>query len=394
MSAHAMLGPSGSKRWLECPPSARAELSYPNTDSEASIEGTLAHDIGEVLIKERLGIITRQKAQFDFQALAAHRLYNLEMLEYAKGYRDFVLEIFSKALAIDQKAVIFVERRFELTRWVPESFGRTDITITAGYKLIVIDLKYGQGERVEAIGNTQTRLYALGALDEMRVQFPHISEVEMYIHQPRLKNFGVDRISAYELWQWAEEYLKPRAAKAFLGQGDFKAGDHCKFCRAKARCRELSEYARTPAGSKDFADPNTLTDEEIAEIGRTNPLLVSYSRDVAEYMLLKAIRENKQWPGFKKVEGRSNRTITDEKEAVRKLMAHGYKDVINIKIKGFGELEALVGATHLTEILGPLIQKPEGKPTLVISGDSRSSYHSADSDFQVIDPNTVKQAFK
>jgi len=393
MAAHALLGPSGASRWLACPPSARAELSYENTENEAAAEGTLAHDISEVLIKERLGHITRQKAQHDFDALKTRPwvnpstkevkyFYNAEMLEYCKGYMNFVLEVWSKALAYDPKAVIIIEARFELDRWIPESFGRTDVTIIAGNTLYVIDFKYGKGVRVEALGNKQTRLYALGGVNKFAGQYP-LQNVEMYIYQPRLQNFGSDTISTYDLWMWAEGYVKPRAQKAFVGLGDYEAGDHCTFCRAKPRCRTASEYARTPAGSTKFADPNILTDEEIVEIAKANKLLMSYSKDVVEYMLKRALG-GKEWPGFKIVEGRSVRQILDEQKAIIALIQAGYKEVYDIKIKTLGSLEALVGASHLTEILGPLLSKPSGKPTLVSESDSRGSYQTAASEFKVI----------
>jgi len=384
MSDHALLGPSKSKQWLTCTPSVRAETGYPNESNEAAEEGTLAHDICEVLIKERLGKITKQKAVFDFNALIKGKLskyYNAEMLEYCKGFLAFVMEKWSYALSIDPRAVIIIEERFELARWIPESFGRTDVTIIAGHLMVVIDLKYGQGVRVEAKGNTQTRLYALGGLDKFKSVYP-IQEVEMHIWQPRLQNFGTDRISAYELWEWAETFVKPRAQKAFVGLGDYEAGDHCKFCKAKPRCRTASEYARTPAGRVNFADPNTLTDEEIAEIALTLPLLMSYGKDVTAYMLTKALAQGKQWPGFKLVEGRSNRQIVDEQAAILKLYNKGYKEVYDTKIKPFGQLDAIVGATNLSEILGNLIVKPSGKPTLVPDGDTRTSYQTAASEFK------------
>lgn len=393
MAAHALLGPSGASRWLACPPSARSESYYPNEDNLAAAEGTLAHDISDVMVNQHFGFITVQKAKHDFEKLQnrpwtdneqkVHYLYSPEMLVHCKNYLGFIVEIFSRALAIDPKAVILIEQNVDLTRWIPEGFGRTDITIIAGHTLFVIDFKYGQGVRVEAVGNKQMRMYALGSLDKFKDKFPGLQTVEMHIYQPRLKNFGVDVISAYELWNWAEEVVRPIAQKAFLGLGDYAAGDHCKFCRAKPRCRTLSEYARTPAGSKDFADPNTMTDEEIAEIGRTNPLLVSYSKDVAEYMLRKALTGYK-WPLFKLVEGRSNRKILDDRAAIVKLTQAGFKEVYNISIKPFGELDSMIGADNLKDLLGGLLTKPEGKPTLVREDDSRDSYHTAASDFKPI----------
>lgn len=369
---HADLGPSAASRWLPCTPSMRASKGYPDESTDAAKEGTLAHDISEIMIKDRLGMITKQKAAFMLMPLQQNPMYNAEMQEFCKAYMEYVLRYWSIALTLCPKPVILIESKFSLRRWIPESFGKTDVTILAGEWLFVLDFKYGQGVLVEIKGNKQTRLYAMGALDAFKDQYP-IKHVEMHIFQPRMKNIGKDYISAYDLWDWAETYVKPRAEKAWQGLGDYVAGPHCNFCKAKPRCRTASEYARTPAGHAHFEDPNTLTDRELVEIALTLPLLMSYAKGVGEYMQRKALA-GKKWPDMKLVEGRSNRKITNEQLAIWLLESHGYKDVTKTSIKGFGELEAMIGDLRLEEILGSVIEKPKGYPTLVAATDARPEY--------------------
>lgn len=369
---HAFLGPSAGSIWTNCTPAMWAARGYPNETSDAAEEGSCAHDLAELMIKERLGFITKQKFQVELLRVKQIKYYNAEMEEFCRGYMEFVLRYWSMALAMCPNPVILVEEKFSLRRWIPQGFGKTDVTIIAGEWLFVLDFKYGAGVRVEAKGNVQTRLYALGALDAMRERFP-LKHVKMAIYQPRMKNFGDDYISAYELWEWAETFIRPRAELAFTGQGTYKAGSHCKFCKAKVRCRTFAEYALTPAGRVEFEDPNKLSDEQLVELAITAPMLQSYVKDLTEYMRRKAMN-GKKWPGMKLVEGRSNRKITDERAAIFLLNLHGYKDVTNTSIKGFGDLEAMVGDAKLEEILGKVISKPQGYPTLVPETDGRPDY--------------------
>ncbi|HWV28252.1 MAG TPA: DUF2800 domain-containing protein [Dyadobacter sp.] len=370
---HAFLGPSAGSIWTNCTPAMWAAKGYKDEGSDAAREGSCAHDLSEIMIKEKLGMITKQKYQFELIRIQQSQYYNAEMHEFCKGYMEFVLSYWSKALAMHASPVILIEEKFKLTRWIPQGFGKTDVTIVAGEWLFVLDFKYGQGVKVEAKGNVQTRLYALGALDAMRHKYP-LKYVEMAIYQPRMKNIGRDQITAYELWEYAENFIRPQAEKAWLGMGEYKAGSHCKFCKAKPRCRTFAQYALTPAGRAEFEDPNNLSDEELSQIALMVPMLQSYSKDLTEYMLGKAVRENKQWPHMKLVEGRSVRVITNEAEAVRRLQEAGYRDVVNTKIKGLGDLEAIVGDMELEKLLAGILIKPAGKPTLVSDTDDRARF--------------------
>lgn len=369
---HAFLGPSASKQWLACTPSMVASKGYPNEGTDASREGTLAHDIAEIMLRERLGFITKQKAAYDLMPLHANPMYNAEMQEHCKAYMEYVMRYWSIALTLCPKPIILIESKFSLRRWIREGFGKTDVTIIAGEWLFVLDFKYGKGVHVEVKGNTQTRLYALGALDALKEQFP-LKHVEMHIFQPRMKNIGRDYISAYALWQWAEDYVRPQAEKAWYGLGDYVAGPHCKFCKALPRCRTASEFARNPINRADFADPNTMSDDELVQIAQKMPMLLSYGRDLTDYMQRKALM-GKKWPDMKLVEGRSNRKITDEQAAIWMLEMAGYQNVKRTTIKGFGELEAMIGDLRLQELLGAVIDKPKGYPTLVPAGDPRQEY--------------------
>ena len=59
MSTHAKLSPSGASRWMSCTPSAAFESQFPDKSSSFAEEGTLAHKLGELLIREKLGEIKK-----------------------------------------------------------------------------------------------------------------------------------------------------------------------------------------------------------------------------------------------------------------------------------------------------------------------------------------------
>jgi len=380
MSAHAFLGASGSKMWLTCTPSARAGEHYASTSSDAADEGTCAHDLSELMLRSYLGRITPQAAQVKYNEIQQNKHFNKEMVEICKGFVQYVLELWSMALAYDPKAEIMIETHVRFDKWVPQGYGRLDVGIRSKNWLVIVDLKYGQGVLVDIVGNPQTRLYGAGLYDSL----PNKNEIEflqMHIYQPRMKNIGKDQISIADLLVWLESYVKPQALKAWNGQGDYVAGSHCKFCKNFLRCRTLSEYARGP-GRHLFKDPNTLTDDEIVEIYKTTGLLISWNKDAKEFALSKALKGH-QWPGLTLTEGRSDRVITDPVKAAQLLYAAGYKEITNVTLKGFGDLESLVGKGNLAEILRDVIIKPQGKPTLIEENAVRKGYKSAQSEFQI-----------
>ena len=161
---------------------------------------------------------------------------------------------------------------------------------------------------------------------------------------------------------------KPIAELAYEGKGEFKAGDHCQFCKIKATCRKRAEYNMELA-KYDFEEPAELTDEEISSILIKSNDLVSWVSDVKDYALNQALL-GKNYPNLKLVEGRSNRKYLNEEDAATAVINAGY-DPYEKKLLGITAMTNLLGRTKFNEVLGDLIYKPQGKPTLVLESDKR-----------------------
>ncbi|EJO5349345.1 DUF2800 domain-containing protein [Clostridium botulinum] len=381
MAKHAILSASGASRWLACPPSARLEQNYPNKSSEFAQEGTLAHELGELGLKKNLELISTRKYNSEFKKIEADKLFTKDMPDYIEVYVDTCMEKVAEAKAKTPDALFKIEQRLDFSEWVPDGFGTGDFVIIADGTMEICDLKYGKGVPVSAIGNKQMRLYALGAIAEFSFLYD-IEKIKMTIIQPRLDSISTDEMLVEELLKWAKEKLKPIAKLAYEGKGEFCAGDHCKFCRAKAVCKaradknmELAKY--------DFQEPITLDNNDIAFILGKAGELINWAKDVQEYALEQALK-GEEFDGFKVVEGRSNRKWTDEEKIGKILLEQGFlEDIIYTKkLTGITNMEKAIGKKEVTKLLGDYIIKPQGKPTLATITDKRPVYNSAEADFK------------
>ena len=273
--------------------------------------------------------------------------------------------------------IVLVEQRLDFSKWVPEGFGTGDACIVADNVLHVIDLKYGVGIMVDATQNPQTMCYALGLLEAFDGIYD-VSTVRMTIFQPRRENISTFEMSKADLLGWAENVLAPTAKLAFNGEGEFKAGDHCQFCNAKATCRKRTEYNLEMA-RYDFEVPSELTDDEIAAILPRIDELIAWGGDVKEYALQQAV-SGTHYPGFKVVEGRSVTRYTNE-EAVAAAVTAAGEDPYERKLLGLTAMKVLLGKKRFDDILGGLTFKPPGKPTLVPESDKRPAMNTAKNDF-------------
>lgn len=373
---HAVLGPSGSHRWMACTPSARMEMGIPDTGSRFAKEGTLAHHIGELLLRRQW---EGADVSAGLEAACADPMYSGEMGEYMESYAAFVEERMAEAKARCRDPRIFIEQRVSFEGYIPESFGTADCLIISDDLLDVIDLKYGKGVAVSAEGNSQMRIYGLGCYLEWAWAY-EVKAIRMTIYQPRLDSISVETMTLDELLAWAETELKPRAALAWEGKGDFCPGDEtCRWCRAAPICRAHRDYQMAIA-REDFADPPYMTPEEISEVLKRLPALQAWADSVKEYALNAAINLGDHFPGFKVVEGRSNRRYTDEEAIAKVLRKAGYK-VVDIykprELLGLTAMEKLVGKKKFGELAGAYIVKPAGSPTLVPESDKRPPLNTA-----------------
>lgn len=383
--AHALLGASKAEQWLNCPPSARLQEGIPEKTSQYAAEGTLAHEIAELMLRRRLqpcGPSEKRKIDNQLAKLREDPMHSGEMDEALQMYCDHVEELFMEAAGRSKDRVLMLEERLDFSEWVPEGFGTGDVVIVADDLMDVIDLKFGKGVPVSAVGNPQMRLYALGALQSVGYLYD-IKRVRMTIVQPRLDSISSDILTVDELLEWAETVVRPAAELAFAGKGELKPGDHCRWCKVKATCRARAE-ANMKALSYEFQDPALLSVEEIGQILHIADLLAAWAKDVQDYAQEQAVRGAK-FPGWKLVEGRSNRQITDKDAAKEKLVAEGYPEDDILKpreLKGITDLEKLVGKKKFADVLGDLLQKPPGKPVLVVETDPRPELNSVESDFE------------
>ena len=375
MSKHAILSASGSHRWLNCTPSARLELEFENTTSEAAREGTAAHALCEHKLKKFLKKRSKRPVS-DYNSD--------EMEECTDAYAEFVMEQYEEAKKSCKDPVILIEQKLDFSCYVPEGFGTGDCIIISDDKLHIIDFKYGQGILVEAEHNPQMMLYALGALEIYDALYD-IKEVSMTIFQPRRENVSTWTIPIEVLKVWAEEELKPKAQMAYEGDGEYLPGEWCTFCKAAVKCRARAEE-KMKLARLEFKMPPLLTDAEIEEVLTVLPDLTKWANEITAYATEAAIHHGKEWNGFKVVEGRSNRKYRDEQLVAEAAKEHGYTDIYRKSLIPMTEMQKLMGKSAFEEILGDLIYKPPGKPTLVPNTDKRPAMNvtNAENEFNEI----------
>ena len=376
MSTHSLFSPSASYRILNCPPSLLLNAKEPESASGYAAEGTAAHELCAYLVEKALGRDVKDPTEdLDY--------YNSEMRSCAEGYAAFVTEEYEKAKQACPDAEVLVEQHVDISRWVSGCGGTADCIILSDGTIEVIDYKHGLGVLVSAEseefgGNPQLMCYCLGVL-EMFDEIYDIDTVKMAIYQPRRDNISVYTMSKDDILRWADEVLAPTAKLALTGGGEFKAGDHCRFCKVKATCRKRAEYNLAIA-QYDFKMPPQLEDHEVDTILTVADRLTEWVNDIKEYATAQAL-QGKDYEHFKVVEGRSNRKFTSDEEAAAVVLAAGY-DPYEKKILGITAMTSLLGKEKFEELLGGLTYKPHGKPTLVSKADKRPAMSTAKNDFK------------
>lgn len=372
-SDHALLSASGAHRWLNCTPSARLESDEPESTSAAAEQGTAAHALAEHKLRRAL----KQRSKRPVSTWIDD-----EMETLTDDYVAYVQEHISLARETCGDPQVLIEQRLDFSHVVPGGFGTGDCVIIAEPTLQIIDLKYGQGVLVEAANNPQLMLYALGALHTFGDLYD-IERVAVTIYQPRRGNVDTWEISVTELEHWAEAEVKPKAELAAAGEGEFCPGSWCQFCRIAPTCRARAE-ANLALAKLEFTPPAELSDTEIADVLARIPQLKTWAADVEAYALSKAVNQGVVFEGFKLVAGRSVRKYTSETDVAAAAEATGYKDIWDRKLITLTAMEKLMGKPAFNEILGDLVTKPAGKPTLVPASDKRPPLDlvSAATDFQ------------
>lgn len=380
---HAKLSASGSERWMACTPSARLEEQFPDEGSQYAAEGTFAHDLAEARLAGLLKI--KKHTSSDEAGYKANPFYTQELSDYVDDYVSLALMKVQQARTKTPDAVVLLEQRLDFSPWVPEGFGTGDLVIVADNVLEVVDLKFGKGVLVSAVDNSQLRLYGLGAYN-MLAHLYDVRTVRMTICQPRLDNISEEELEVEALLQWAQLEVVPAAEKAWAGEGEFVPGEHCRFCKAKHRCRARAEESLAMARF-DFKQPDLLSAEEVGEVLAKAKRISDWASDLHDYAFEQATKHGRKWPGWKLVEGRSVRKYSDQDAVAAALRAANYADAVIYErsLLGITAMEKAIGKKRFGELLDGLVVKSEGKPTLVPESDKRpelSSVASAASDFQ------------
>lgn len=379
-TAHALLSPSAAHRWINCTAAPRLEADVEDKGSEFAAEGTLAHAYCAQKLKAFLGLPTEDEAREI--AELNDRYHTGEMDEYTDTYKTIVLEKYNAARAKTKDALLLIETRLDFSEYVPDAFGTADAIIIADGTMEVIDFKYGKGVKVSAEDNPQMKIYALGAYEKFSFEYK-IDRVRMTIIQPRIENFSKWELSVSELMAWTDSVLTPKAQQAYKGDGPQVPGDWCQFCKVKSSCRALTRKCIDVA--KNHPDPKLISPDELA--ADVLPMLATvktWLAGVEDYALQQAL-SGVQLAGWKVVEGRSVRKITDQDGAALALNKAGYKTTEIYKpqeLRTITDLEKLTGKKQFAAICSDFIEKPQGKPTLAPDSDKRPAIDPLADDFK------------
>lgn len=369
---HAMLGASNSQRWLYMPPIARLEAAIPEKGSSVfALEGTKAHELAELKLQRETGKISEKEYFKQHRRFRENSdFYNAEMEEETDKYVAQVMQAYNA----HENAEIFLEQKVDFSGWVPGGFGTADVAIVSDDTLEVIDLKYGKGIPVSAYQNTQAMLYALGTYAELDMVYD-FEWVKMTIIQPRLNNNTTFEVHVDELLYWADNYVAPRAQQADLGIGqyEFKPGI-LRFSPVKAQLKERARQNIEFVERYENRGGELLTKEELEYVLGYIDEVEAWVKDVKDFALKEVRDKGEKLEGFKLVEGRSRRVISDPGKVEELLLDSGYDDEVIFKPREMNpltKLEKALGKSRFNELVGPLVTKEPGKLTLVPEDDRR-----------------------
>lgn len=361
---HAILSPSSAKRWINCTPSALLAEEAGSKSSVYAEEGTLAHEIAEHALTQYLNGVYDPIIDDAVPLKDEHLenpLFGVDMANYIRDYCEYVIGENYEMQKQDGSNKMFLERRVDITDFAPDSFGSVDVTLVSDKTIHIIDLKYGAGVKVYADMNEQMLMYALGTLKSLDAD--HIEKIKMTIAQVRLDHYDTFEMSKSDLLDWAEKVLKPAGKAAIQGKGKQVIGSWCGFCPVKAQCRAQRDAIL--ADFEEKPEPLLLSDEDITDLIGKIDTYKSWIESVNKYVYDRAIQGHK-WEGYKLVAGRTSRVIKDEAKIRQALLNEFLEDeVLNIKLKGIGDLEKLLGKKVFSARFGDAIESRPGAPKLV-----------------------------
>lgn len=386
---HAKLSASSAHRWLNCPPSVKLSEQFPSQTSAYAEAGRLAHSIAELKARKYfLEPMSSRTYSSRLKMLQADPYYDKGMEESTDTYLEVLKET---ACGFEQAPFVALETRVDFSDFVPGGFGTADCIMIGAGTIVIIDYKNGAGVPVEAEENPQMMLYALGALQVYApIYGDTIKRAVLKIVQPNAGGVKTWETTVPELETWAAAVVMPAARLAFDGQGEYCAGDWCRFCPAKAQCSARAKQMlelEPQVGSKPLLSAKAgdgmssealLTDAEVGDVLRRAMTLKKWVEDLEEYALSAALA-GREIAGFKAVEGRGSRDWADADEAFSVLQSRGVQEALLWERKpvSVAGLEKALGKKIFAETAKDLVVKKPGKPTLVPSSDKRPAYNPA-----------------
>lgn len=367
---HALLSASSAYRWINCPPSARLTEHMPDTESSHAAEGTLAHSLAELKVRKKFEAMKKSEYDKRFKEIQKDPLYAPEMDGHTDTYLEYILGIAHGYNRV--KPYVAVEKHLDYSEYVPNGSGTGDCVMLCKNDLHIFDFKYGKGIPVSAEDNPQLKLYALGAIAEYGFLYD-IQNITLHIIQPRLDNTSSYIVDVDNIRAWGDS-IRPVAELADKGEGEYAGGDWCRFCKAKTICRARVEDFFSLENNINMPK-ELLSDSEIGEVLRRARVLKNWVSELEDYAL-NAILGGSDIAGWKAVEGRSVRKITDIDSAFEVLKKAGYDEALLYERKPITltELEKLVTKKKLEELIGSMIDKPRGEPALAPESDKREPY--------------------
>lgn len=391
---HAKLSPSSSSRWLNCPGSVRASEGFPDESSVFADEGTFAHSIAERALSTPSKLCYSEVLSHSYGNVSECERFTAdkEMLDHLEEYVDFCGHL------IETGDKSWVEARVKVTQDV---YGTADFMAVVGNVLHIADLKYGAGIPVSPVDNSQSRIYALGALNRLESSdtklFEGIDTIRNHIYQPRnTAGGGVEEISVAKLREWGDAVLLPGIIATEgdpddpLGEPLRDAGDWCRFCKAKGSCYALKDAALEGAKAvfddtatltveENQPDPRELTVEQVGKALAAVPLIEAWIKALHEHSY-KIANGGQKVPGYKLVRKTSRRVWRDEKDATRMLLEmlpDGVPATVVPKLLSPAQAEkklCILGKAYVAK----LTTKPETGTALVSESDRRLAFNPGD----------------
>lgn len=424
---HAVLSPSGAHRWVPCPASIVMGERYPdNSDPKYRDEGTACHEVASWCLDTlrggplfAAGYIGR-RIDVDVGRTVE---FTDSMAELTQTYVDNM----RKYIATPGVEEVLIEQELPIGHITGEegATGTADAVIIAGTEWQVHDAKFGRTP-VEAVGNLQMMLYALGAIEEYQSLYPLPESFLLVIHQPKISSKPYEwriytaALLATEAPQFRDAATRVEAARATaklngpLENYMFPGEKQCGFCSGRAHCPAAAKRVEADLGAAfdviadaqddpfgnslgDDVNPVSFDIETLAAKYAAIPFIESWCKAVAAAFESRLLA-GETHPDWKVVQGRKGSRAWSDAEGAEKML----KEQFRLKVEEMYDLKLISPTSaeklHKAGAIGPrqwpklqaLITQAEGEPSVAPSSDPRPALEikpAADA-FEALAPDT------